>query len=54
MYMEHKYTGVADGMKVKSIIDLMLVKRDMVKYVQDVKIVKAMEQSLIVILSKVR
>ena len=36
----HKYTEVArgqDGVEVKSIIDLVLVKKDMVCYVQDVR-----------------
>ena len=36
----HKYTRVArgqDGMEIKSMIDLVLVKRDMLHYVQDVR-----------------
>ena len=34
----HKYTRVVrgqDGMEIKSMVDLMLVKRDMLQYVQD-------------------
>ena len=44
-YLEHKslhtYTIVArsqDGVEVKSIIDLVLMKKDMLRYVQDVRI----------------
>ena len=36
----HKYTRMArgqDGVKVKSMIDLVLVKKDMIRYVQDVR-----------------
>ena len=36
----HKYTwvvGVQHGMEVKSLIDLVLVKKDMLCYVQDVR-----------------
>ena len=36
----HKYTRVArvqDGVEIKGIIDLVQVKRDMLKYVQDVR-----------------
>ena len=41
----HKYTRVArgqDGVEVKSMIDLVLVKRDMLRYVQDVRVVRGM------------
>ena len=36
----HKYTRVArgqDGLEVKSMIHLVMVKKDMVRYVQDVR-----------------
>ena len=39
----HKYTKVAmgqDGMRIKSMIDLVLVKKDMLHYVQDMRAVK--------------
>ena len=39
----HKHTRVArghEGVEVKSMIDLGLVKRDMLRYVQDVRVVK--------------
>ena len=42
----HKYTRVArdqDGVKVQSMIDLVLIKKDMLCYVQDVKPVRGME-----------
>ena len=41
----HTYTRVArdqDRVEVKSMIDLMLVKRDMLRYVQDVRAVRGM------------
>ena len=41
----HKYTRVArgqDGVAVKSMVDLLLVKRDMLRYVQDVRAVRRM------------
>ena len=41
----HKYTRVArgrDGVKIKSMIDLVLVKRDMLLYWQDVRVVRGM------------
>ena len=41
----HKYTRVAsglDGEEIKSIIDLVLVKMDMLRYVQDVRVVRGM------------
>ena len=37
----HKYTRVTrgrDGVKIKSMIDLMQVKRDVLRYVQDVRV----------------
>ena len=46
-----------DGVKVMSIIDLVLVKKDMLHYVQDVKAVKGMRRGLSghhVVLCKVR
>ena len=39
----HKYIKVAriqDGVKVKSMIELVLVKRVMLRYVQDVRVVR--------------
>ena len=45
----HKYTRVArsqDGVEVKSMINLVLVKRDMMRYVQDVREVRGMGRSL--------
>ena len=39
----HKYIRVArdrDGLKVKSMIDLELVKKDMLRYVQDMRAVR--------------
>ena len=56
----HKYTRVArgqDGEVVKSTIDLVLVKKDMFRYVQDVKAVKGMGRRLSdshIVLCKVR
>ena len=56
----HKYTRVAegrDGVEIKSMIDLVLVKRDMLRYVQDVRAVRGMGCSLsdhYVVLCKVR
>ena len=41
----HKYTRVAksqDGVEIKSMVDLVLVKRDMLRYVQDVRTVRGM------------
>ena len=41
----HKYTTVArvqDGVDIKSMIDLVLVMRDMLQYVQDVRAVRGM------------
>ena len=32
----HKYTKGQDGKKVKSMIDLVLVKKDMLNYMQDI------------------
>ena len=43
----HKYTRVArgqDGMKVRNMIDLVLVRKNMQCYVQDVRAVRAMGQ----------
>ena len=45
----HKYTSVArgrDGVNVKNIIDLVLVKKDMLPYVQDVSAVRGMGRGL--------
>ena len=56
----HKYTRVArglDGVEIKSIIDLVLVKRDILRYVQDVRAVKGIGRGLSdhhVLLCKVR
>ena len=55
-----KFTRMARGrvgMEIKSMIDLVLVKRDMLRYVQDVRVVRKMERSLSdhhVVLCKVR
>ena len=41
----HKYTRVArsqDGVAIKNMIDLMLVKKNMLIYMQDVRTVKGM------------
>ena len=41
----HKYTRVArgrEGVEIKSMIDLVLLKRDMLRYVQDVRAVRGM------------
>ena len=41
----HKYTRKArgrEGVEIKSMIDLLLVKRDMLRYVQDVRAVRGM------------
>ena len=43
----HKYTRGQDGVKAKSIIDLVLVKKDMLRYVQDVRAVKVIGRGLI-------
>ena len=45
----HKYTREArgrDGVEIKSIIYLVLVKRDMVRYVQDVRAVRGIGRGL--------
>ena len=45
----HKYTRVVKGqggVETKSMIDLVLVKRDMLRYVQDVRAVRGMERGL--------
>ena len=45
----HKYTRVAmgqDGVQVKSMIDLVLVKKDMLRLVQDVRAVRGMGRSI--------
>ena len=45
----HKYTRVTrgqDGVEIKSITDLVLGKRDMLRYVQDVKVVREMGRDL--------
>ena len=55
-----KYTTVArdqDGVKIKSMIDLVLVKRNMLRNVQDVRAVRGMGRGLSdhhVVLCKVR
>ena len=41
----HKYTRVARGqdeVEIKSMIDLLLMKRDMVRYIQDAWVVRGM------------
>ena len=52
-YFKHrslqKYTRVArgqDGVEIKSMIDLILVKKDVLRYVQDVRVVRGMERGL--------
>ena len=56
----HKYTGVArnhDGGDIRSMIDLVLVKRDLLRYMQDVRAVRGMERGLLdhhVVLRKAR
>ena len=45
----HKYTRVAKGqggVETKSMIDLVLVKRDMLRYEQDVRAVRGMGRDL--------
>ena len=45
----HNYTRVArgrDSVEIKSMIDLVLVKRDMLQYVQDVRVVRGMGHGL--------
>ena len=42
----HKYTRVAmglDGVEIKSMTDLVLVKKDIVRYVQDVRALRGIE-----------
>ena len=56
----HKDTRVArgrEGVEIKSIMDLVVVKRDMLRYVQDVRAVRGMRRGLshhYVLLCKVR
>ena len=56
----HKYIRVArgrDGGEVKSMIDLVLVKKDKLRYMQDVRAVRGIRRGLSdhhVVLSKVR
>ena len=45
----YKYTRVArgrDGVDIKSMIDLVLVKRGMLRYVQDMRVVRRMGRGL--------
>ena len=45
----HKYTRVAKGqggVETKSMIDLVLVKRDILRYVQDVRVMRGMGHDL--------
>ena len=45
----HKYTRVArgqDGVEIKRMIDLVLVKRDMLLYAQDVRVVRGVGRGL--------
>ena len=45
----HKYTRVArgqDGLEIKMMTDLVLVKMDILRYVQDVRAVRGMERGL--------
>ena len=45
----HKYTRVArgrDAMEIKSMIDLLLMKRDVLRYMQDVRAVRGMGRGL--------
>ena len=55
-----KYTRVAnaqDSVEIKSMIDMVLVKRDILRYVPDVRVVRGMGCSLsdhLVVLCKVR
>ena len=45
----HKYTRVArgqDGVEAKSMIDLVLVKKDMLRYVQDARTLRRMGRGL--------
>ena len=45
----HKYTRLArgqDGVEIKNMIDLVLVKRDMLRYVQDVRAVRGIGRGL--------
>ena len=56
----HKYTRMGEGrggVEIKSMIDLVLVKRDMLRYMQDVRVVRGMGRVLsdhYVVLGKVR
>ena len=56
----HKYTKVArdqDGVEVKIMIDMILVKKDMLRFVQDVRAVRRMGRGILdhnVVLCKVR
>ena len=56
----HKYTRVArgrEGVEIRSMIDLVLVKRNMLRYMQDVRAVRGMEHGLsnhYVVMCKVR
>ena len=56
----HKYTSMVrgqGGVEIKSMINLVLVKEDMLRYVQDVRAVRGMERGLSVnhvVLCKVR
>ena len=46
----HKYNRVArgqDGGEIKNIIDLVLVKRDMLRYVEDVRVVRGIGRGLL-------
>ena len=43
----HKYTRVQDGVEVKSIKDLVEMKKDMLRYVQDVRAMRGMGRDLL-------
>ena len=42
----HKYTRGQDGVEVKSMISLVLVKRDLLRYVEDVRAVRGIGRGL--------
>ena len=42
----HKYTKMAEAKEVKSMVDMVFVKKDMLRYVQDVRVVRGMGRSL--------
>ena len=42
----HKYTRMLDGVELRCMLDLLLLKKDILHYVQDVRVVRGMRRDL--------